>query len=78
MYVQGCPGCTAWKEKAPFAKEEEQELNHLLDKYKNDDEFFAHMNRQVTTFMLLGGVGGIKGRPTPEQMLLALLVSGRF
>jgi hypothetical protein len=61
-----------------LTKAEEQELNHLMDKYKNDDEFFAHMNRQVTTFMLLGGVGGIKGRPTPEQMLLALLVSGRF
>ena len=50
----------------------------LAGKYKNDDEFFAHMNRQVTTFMLLGGVGGIKGRPTPEQMLLALLVTGRY
>ena len=61
-----------------LTKAEEKELNHLMDKYKNDDEFFAHMNRQVTTFMLLGGVGGIKGRPTPEQMLLALLVSGRF
>ena len=61
-----------------LTKSEEQELNHLMDKYQNDDEYFAHMNRQVTTFMLLGGVGGIKGRPTPEQMLLALLVSGRF
>jgi hypothetical protein len=36
------------------------------------------MNREVTSFMLLGGMGEIKGRPTPEQMLLALLVSGRF
>ena len=36
------------------------------------------MNREVTTFMLLGGVRSIKGRPTPEQMLLALLVSGRY
>ena len=61
-----------------LTKAEEKELNHLMDKYKNDDEFFAHMNRQVTTFMILGGVGSIKGRPTPEQMLLALLVSGRF
>lgn len=61
-----------------LTKAEEQELNHLMDKYQKDDEFFAHMNRKVTTFMLLGGVGGIKGRPTPEQMLLALLVSGRF
>ena len=61
-----------------LTKAEEQELNHLKDKYQNDDEFFAHMNRKVTTFMLLGGVGGIKGRPTPEQMLLALLVSGRY
>ena len=58
--------------------EEEIELNHLMNKYKNDDEFFAHMNRQVTSFILLGGVSGIKGRPTPEKMLLALLVSGRF
>ena len=64
--------------KGALTKEEEQELNHLMDKYKNDDEFFAHMNRQVTSFILLGGVSGIKGRPTPEQILLALLVSGRF
>ena len=64
--------------KGALTKEEEQELNHLMNKYNNDDEFFAHMNRQVTSFMLLGGVGGIKGRPTPEQILLALLVSGRF
>ena len=64
--------------KGSLNKEEEIELNQLMDKYKNDDEFFAHMNRQVTTFMLLGGVKGIKRRPTPEQMLLALLVSGRY
>ena len=61
-----------------LTKAEERELNHLMNKYKNDDEYFAHMNREVTSFMLLGGVSGIKGRPTPEQMLLALLVSGRF
>jgi len=61
-----------------LTKEEEQELNHLIDKYKNDDEFFAHMNREVTTFLLLGGVGGIKGRPSPKQMLLALLLSYRY
>ena len=64
--------------KGALTKEEEQSLNHLIDKYKNDDDYFAHMNRKVTSFMLLGGVGGVKGRPTPEQMLLALLVSGRF
>ena len=61
-----------------LTKAEEKELNHLMDKYKNDDEFYAHMNREVTSFILLGGADGIKGRPTPEQMLLALLVSGRF
>ena len=64
--------------KGALTNEEEQELNHLMDKYKNDDEFFAHMNREVTTFMLLGGVRSIKERPSPEEMLLALLVSGRF
>ena len=61
-----------------LTKEEEQELNNLMDKYKNDDEYFADMNRQVTTFILLGGTRSIKGRPTPKQMLLALLVSGRY
>tara|TARA_B100001057_G_C22084630_1_gene657094 strand:+ start:27 stop:245 length:219 start_codon:yes stop_codon:yes gene_type:complete len=58
--------------------EEELELNSLMNKYKNDDKYFAHMNCKVTTFMLLGGVRSIKGRPTPEEMLLALLVSGRY
>ena len=61
-----------------LTNEEEQELNHLMNKYKNDDEFFAHMNREVTTFMLLGRMRSIKERPTPEEMLLALLVSGRY
>ena len=62
-----------------LTKEEEQELNHLMDKYKNDDEFFAHMNREVTSFMILGCRKPLNGRrPTPEEMLLALLVSGRF
>ncbi|MDB0033851.1 hypothetical protein N9E52_01775 [Alphaproteobacteria bacterium] len=64
--------------KGALTNEEEKDLRLLMNKYKNDDEYFAHMNREVTSFMLLGGVGGIKGRPTPEQMLLALLVSGRF
>ena len=64
--------------KGSLTNEEEKELSLLMDKYKNDDEFYAHMNREVTSFMLLGGMGEIKGRPTPEQMLLALLVSGRF
>lgn len=49
-----------------------------MNKYKNDDEYFSHMNPKVTTFMLLGGVRSIKGRPTPEEMLLALLVSVRY
>ena len=62
----------------PNSNEEEKELRILMDKYKKDDEFYAHMNREVTSFILLGGMGEIKGRPTPEQMLLALLVSGRF
>ena len=50
-----------------LTKEEEQELNHLMDKYKNDDEFFAHMNRQVTTFMLLGGVGEVLKEDQPQS-----------
>ena len=64
--------------KKHLTKSEEKELDHLIDKYKNDDEYFADMNRQVTSFILMGGVRSIKGRPSPEQMLLALLVSGRF
>ena len=64
--------------KGALTNEEEKELNLLIDKYRNDDEFYAHMYREVTSFILLGGIGEIKGRPTPEQMLLALLVSGRF
>ena len=62
-----------------LTKEEELELNQLMDKFRNDDEYFAQMNREVTTFMILGGRKSLNGRrPTPEEMLLALLVSGRF
>ncbi len=62
-----------------LTKEEELELNQLMDKFKNDDAYFAHMNREVTSFMILGCRKPLNGRrPTPEEMLLALLVSGRF
>ena len=62
-----------------LTKEEERELNQLMDKFKNDDEYFAQMNREVTSFMILGCLKPLNGRrPTPEEMLLALLVSGRF
>ena len=64
--------------KKHLTESEAKELDYLLDKYKNDDEYFADMNRQVTTFILLGGTRSIKGRPTPKQLLLALLVSGRY
>ena len=62
-----------------LTKEEELELNQLMDKFRHDDEYFAHMNREVTSFMILGCRKPLNGRrPTPEEMLLALLVSGRF
>ena len=62
-----------------LTKDEELELNQLMDKFKNDDEYFAQMNREVTSFMILGCRKPLNGRrPTPEEMLLALLVSGRF
>tara|TARA_B100001093_G_scaffold440552_1_gene441114 strand:+ start:263 stop:472 length:210 start_codon:yes stop_codon:yes gene_type:complete len=62
-----------------LTKEEELELNQLMDKFRNDDEYFAQMNREVTSFMILGCRKPLNGRrPTPEEMLLALLVSGRF
>ena len=59
--------------------EELLELNRLINKYKNDDEYFAQKNIEVTTFMVLGGRKSLKNRrPTPEEMLLALLVSNRY
>ena len=62
-----------------LTKEEELELNQLMDKFKNDDAYFAHMKKEVTSFMILGCRKPLNGRrPTPEEMLLALLVSGRF
>jgi|TARA_B100001093_G_scaffold240435_1_gene230228 hypothetical protein len=67
------------KSQDSLTPEEELELNRLMNKYKNDDRYFAQMNREVTTFMILGGQKSLNGRrPTPEEMLLALLVSGRF
>ena len=62
-----------------LTQKEETQLNDLMSKYKNDDEYFAQMNREVTSFMILRGRKSLNGRrPTPEEMLLALLVSGRF
>ena len=62
-----------------LTKAEEHELNRLIDKYKNDDEYFAQKNIEVTTFMVLGCRKPLNGRrPTPEEMLLALLVSNRY
>ena len=47
--------------KTDLTAAEEKELDELMEKYKNDDEYFAHMNRKVTTFMLLGGMEDRRG-----------------
>ena len=59
-----------------LTKEEELELDQLIDKFKNDDEYFAHIQRTAVTHILSKNTKS--GRPSAEERLIKLLINNRY
>ena len=59
-----------------LTKAEEQELNHLIKKFKNDDEYFAHIQRKAVTRILTKNTKN--KRPSAEERLLNIVINNRY
>jgi hypothetical protein len=59
-----------------LTKDEELELDELIDKFKNDDEYFAHIQRTAVTHIL--SKNPKSGRPSAEERLIRLLINNRY
>ena len=55
----------------------DQELDRLIEKFKNDDEYFAQINRNATSRILTGKTK-TKEEQQAEDRLLDLVVSLRY
>ena len=61
-----------------LTKDEELELDELIDKFKNDDEYFAHIQRTAVTRILSKNKNTKSGRPSAEERLIKLLINNRY
>ena len=59
-----------------LTKDEELELDELIEKFKNDDEYFAHIQRTAVTRILSKNTKN--GRPSAEERLIKLLINNRY
>ena len=57
--------------------QEERELDQLIEKFKSDDKYFAHTQRQATSHILNQKITSTQ-KPTAEQRLLDLVVKYRY
>ena len=65
------------KSQDSLTPEEERELDQLIEKFKSDDEYFAHIQRQATSHILTQKITSTQ-KPTAEQRLLDLVVKYRY
>lgn len=56
--------------------QEERELDQLIEKFKSDDYYFAHIQRQAISHILTQKITSTQ-KPTAEQRLLDLVVKYR-
>ena len=59
-----------------LTKDEELELDELIDKFKNDDEYFAQIQRTAVTRILSKNTKS--GRPSSEERLLNIVINNRY
>jgi len=59
-----------------FTAEEDRQLDELIDKFKSDDGYYAHIQRQ-TVSRILRQKGGNQ-RPTAEERLISIVISNRY
>mgnify|MGYP001444442826 CR=1 FL=1 len=63
-------------QKIEFTVEEDRQLDELIDKFKSDDEYYAHIQRQTVSHILRQK--GDNRRPTAEERLINIVVSNRY
>ena len=59
-----------------LTKDEELELDQLIDKFKKDDEYFAHIQRKAVTRILNKNTKN--SRPSAEERLLNIVINNRY
>ncbi len=59
-----------------LTKDEELELDKLIDKFNNDDEYFAHIQRTAVTRILTKNTKN--KRPSAEERLLNIVINNRY
>ena len=63
-------------QKIEFTAEEDLQLDDLIDKFKSDDEYYAHIQRTTVTRILSKNTKS--GRPSAEERLIKLLINNRY
>ena len=63
-------------QKIEYTQEEDRQLDELIDKFKSDDEYYAHIQRQAVSHILR--VKGGNQRPTAEERLISIVISNRY
>ena len=63
-------------QKIEFTSEEDRQLDDLIDKFKSDDEYYAHIQRQAVSHILRAK--GSYQKPTAEQRLINIIISNRY
>jgi hypothetical protein len=63
-------------QKIEFTAEEDRQLDELIDKFKSDDEYYAHIQRQTVSHILR--TKGCNQRPTAEERLISIVISNRY
>ena len=63
-------------QKIEFTAEEDRQLDDLIDKFKSDDEYYAHIQRQAVSHILQ--TKGGNQRPTAEERLISIVISNRY
>jgi len=59
-----------------FTEEEDRQLDDLIDKFKSDDAYYAHIHRQTVSHILRQK--GDNRRPTAEERLIHIIVNNRY
>jgi hypothetical protein len=63
-------------QKIEFTAEEDRQLDDLIDKFKSDNEYYAHIQRQTVSHILR--VKGSNQKPTAEQRLISIIINNRY
>ena len=63
-------------QKIEFTAEEDRQLDDMIDKFKSDDEYNAHIQREAVTYILRAKRGS--QRPTAKERLISIIISNRY